>query len=214
MTSWPEFAPLALDPPAEAPPARFALWPLPELPGAAPRAAAPEGPPPPTQEELALADAYAAGRADGEAEATARAAREVGAALEALAGAAQALEAVRAAFVSEVEEQVAALAVAVGAQLLQREVAADPTVVRDLVRQAVALLPVEGMLEIRLHPDDLAALAGQLELQAAGGRALEAHWVPDATLERGSYRIETAQRVVDGRVEPVLQALYERLRHG
>lgn len=182
---------------------RFALWPLPDL-VRGPEAVAAE----PTEAEVAWREGHAAGLREG------LAAGEVPVrdALAALRGAAESLQAVQAAFVSALEEQLAALAVVVAQQLVQREIQSDPSIVRDLVRQAVELVPADGGIEVRLHPDDLASLQGQLDLYAASGQRIEIRWRADDSVERGGYLIDTPQRMVDGRVDPVLRALYERIR--
>jgi flagellar assembly protein FliH len=158
--------------------------------------------------------AFVQGVQEGRQAATDEADQKTLAARQALAGAAESLQAVRAALASEVEEAVYALATALAQQIIQREVSTDPTIIRDLVRRGLEVLPLEGALEIKLHPADLGALGDQLDLYAPGGRSLEVRWVPDATVGRGGFAIETPQRVVDGRIDPVLLAMYERLRNG
>ena len=73
---------------------------------------------------------------------------------------------------------------------------------------------MEQTLEVRLNPADLAALDGHLDLHAVGGRKLEAIWIPDATIERGGYLIETPQRVVDANLDEQFGTYYRRLRDG
>ncbi len=191
-------------------PARFAEWPVPDLrlmPVVSTAGESSAGPSP-------AEEAYAQGAEDGRRAASAEADRRILGACQALAGAAESLQAVRAAFASEAEESLYALATALAHQIVQRELTADPTIVRDLVRRAVEVLPLEGALEIRLNPADLAALGADTDLYAPGGRKLDLRWVPDASIDRGGYLIETSQRVVDGRIDPVLRAMYDRLRDG
>jgi flagellar assembly protein FliH len=159
-------------------------------------------------------EAYARGLEEGRRAAGADAERRIVGACQALAGAAESLQAVRAALAVEAEESLYALATALAHQIVQRELTTDPTIVRDLVRKAVEVLPLDGELEIRLHPTDLAALGAETDLYAPGGRKLDLRWVPDPSIERGGYVIETSQRVVDGRIDPVLRAMYESLRDG
>ena len=189
---------------------RFADWPVPDLRLARAGWGSEDGSsaPSPTDE------AYARGVEDGGRVAGADAERRILGACQALAGAAESLQAVRAAFTIEAEESLYALATALAHQIVERELAIDPVIVRDLVRRAVEVLPLEGALEIRLNPADLVALGAETELYAPGGRKLDLRWVPDPTIERGGYLIETSQRVVDGRIDPVLRAMYERLRDG
>jgi flagellar biosynthesis/type III secretory pathway protein FliH len=190
--------------------ARFADWAVPDL-----RLVLKQ----PTAEDGSIVaspadEAYARGVEDGRRTAGADAERRILGACQALAGAAESLQAVRAAFTIEAEESLYALATALAHQIVQRELATDPVIVRDLVRRAVEVLPLEGALEIRLNPADLVALGADTDLYAPGGRKLDLRWAPDPTIERGGYLIETSQRVVDGRIDPVLRAMYERLRDG
>jgi flagellar assembly protein FliH len=187
----------------------FAAWPLPELRmtiADEPRSLS--EPLAPSAADLAFEEGVEQGRRQAADELEAR----TGRALAALAGAAQSLRTAHDLFAAELEDNLYALAVAVAQQIVEREVAADPGIVRDLVRRAVDVLPLDNAIEIRLHPEDLAALGGQIDLYVNGGRRLEVQWAADATIERGGYIVETPQRVVDGRVDEALRALYERLR--
>jgi hypothetical protein len=68
-------------------------------------------------------------------------------------------------------------------------------------------------VEVRLNPDDLAALGDRLNHMGAGGRSIHTQWMADSALDRGSFLLETPLRVVDGRTDDVLRALYDRLRN-
>jgi flagellar assembly protein FliH len=174
-----------------------------------------DGSPPSESDAPSPADvAFVQGVEEGRQAATEEADQKTLAARQALAGAAESLQAVRAALASEVEEAVYALAVALAQQIIQREVSTDPTIIRDLVRRGLEVLPLEGALEIKLHPADLGALGDHLDLYAPGGRSLDVRWVADTTVGRGGFAIETPQRMVDGRIDPVLLAMYDRLRNG
>jgi len=158
-------------------------------------------------EEAAHARGYAEGLRDGED----RAARSQEPALQALAKVTGFMEESAAQFARDRERDLTSLALAVARKLVQREVAADPDLVCGLVARALDLLPMDVSLEVRLNPDDLAALQGQLEPLTPAGRSVSIHWAPDPALERGSFVIETPQRIVDGRADTALRALYERL---
>lgn len=190
--------------------ARFALWPLPQLPPASMQAARyaepePAGPPP---EELA----YARGREDGRREAQAEAQRTLDQAVQRLASVADEFEAARAGFLSELEDNLHVLALAVGRQLLQREVEADPAVVRELVKKALAGLPVGAQAVIHLQPDDYAALEQHLGLPANDPRLGELHWISDPSVEQGGCLIEAPNWVQDALVETGLRELYRKLK--
>jgi flagellar assembly protein FliH len=189
---------------------RFALWPLPELstesaasvPAGRTEAAAPD----PAQ--AAYNRGYDAGRADAMDEANRTLKRAAGL----LVSTAEALDAARLGVVRELEDSVYLLALAVARHLIQREVHADPSVVRELVHRGLESFPVGSRVEIHLHPDDLAALRSQFELPGSDGRAAEIQWIPDAAVERGGCTLETPHRVVDGRIDMALKDLYHRMR--
>jgi hypothetical protein len=37
------------------------------------------------------------------------------------------------------------------------------------------------------------------------------HWIADPSLDRGSFRLSSPERLVDGRADVALRSLYERL---
>lgn len=190
--------------------ARFALWPLPELPGRGEQqfvAGADElvGP---TPEEAAWSGGHAAGRA----EATDEANRTLKRAAGLLVSTAEALDAARLGVVRELEDAVYLLGLAVAKHLIQREVAADPAIVRELVHRGLEAFPVGSRVEIHLHPDDLAALRSQVDLPGRDGQSSDLQWIPDPAVERGGCTLETPHRVVDGRVDLALGELYNRMR--
>jgi len=171
--------------------------------GAAPSAADAPGP-----EEDAYAHGYEAGRAEAASEAN----RALRRAAERLIAAAESLDAARLSMIRDLEDGVSLLALAVARHLVLREVAGDPTIVRDLVQRGLEAFPVGSRVEIHLHPDDLAALRSQFGLPSADGRAADLQWIADAEVERGGCTLETPHRVVDGRVETALSELYQRMR--
>lgn len=193
-------------------PSPVALWSLPDLgdPAGEPAAPPPEAPAGPAAEELA----YQRGLEEGRRLAREDAAGTLLRGVEALRQAAQRLEAVVGEVVGAAQDNLHALAVAVARQVVLREVATDPAVVRDLVRRALEAVPLAPPIEVRLHPDDLRALEGQLDFPDATGRPLRIQWHGDPAVERGGCIVETPHRHVDGRLEVALRTLYERLGDG
>lgn len=208
---------------SSAEPARFAALAIPQ---AAPAPAVPAGPwaalhqpaaepptpPPPVdrrQQELeqAYADGYHRGRADGERDT----ALQLQPAIDALYAAAATLAESRAAFEASAAADIQALALAVARQLVQREVAADPLVIQGLVQKALDLLPQDRSITIRANAEDLEALQPALSEIVTQGRGTELRWVADPELGRGSFRLETPSRVVDGRIDTALRALYDQV---
>jgi flagellar biosynthesis/type III secretory pathway protein FliH len=190
--------------------ARFALWPLPEFAGRVePEAmASPVERLGPTAEE----EAWSRGHAAGRAEATEEANRTLKRAAGLLVSTAEALDAARLGVVRELEDAVYLLSLAIAKHLIQREVGADPAIVRDLVHRGLESFPVGSRVEIHLHPEDLAALRSQFELPGRDGHANDLQWTPDPSVERGGCTLETPHRVVDGRVDLALSDLYNRMR--
>jgi flagellar biosynthesis/type III secretory pathway protein FliH len=132
---------------------------------------------------------------------------------EALRRVVERLETAESAFARDRAAHVEALALAVARKLVQREIQADPSLVRDLVAQALTLVPHDTMIEIRVHPLDLEAVGTALEHTGMASGAVTLEWIPDPGLDRGSFMLETPQRLVDGRADVALRQLFERLDH-
>ena len=109
---------------------------------------------------------------------------------------------------AEVADALAELAVRVAGALIGRAYAADPTLLADLVQQALdALGTTTREVELRLHPDDLGVLAPHLA--ALDGVRLLA----DPALARGELRLHGESVRIDGtlgaRLQSALQAILE-----
>lgn len=126
--------------------------------------------------------------------------------------AAEAFQAARARLLQDVADDLQALALAVARELVLREVSAHPDVIRDVVRRALELAPADAKLRVRLHPEDLATIA-DWRAEAAATRGGEVEWAADPEQARGGCVAETAQRVIDGRVDQALLAVFDRIRH-
>lgn len=155
--------------------------------------------------------AYAKGFEDGFHEGGLRAREQLTPVRQALVAAIAAVESEIAMARMVGEANLAALALVMARWLFQREVESSPETMEALVRKAVALLPAGAPIEIAAHPLDLERLSGQVELTEPDGRALIVHWVSEPSLDRGSFRVIGRERLVDGRVDVALRALYERL---
>ena len=216
MTSSPDaFVPLTLPelssgrarPVAPLPLASNGTWALPEL------RVNPGGRRDPLPRRTDADEAYERGLGEGLSAGTARAEAALRPAIEALARVTEQLAAAEERFARDRARNVHSLALAVAQKLIQREVAADATIVSGLVAQALELLPLDAPIEVRLNPVDwtaIAAVSGEKERLEAAGRS-RIQWVPDPALERGSFLLESALRVVDGRADVALRTLYERL---
>jgi flagellar biosynthesis/type III secretory pathway protein FliH len=94
---------------------------------------------------------------------------------------------------------------------MQRELDADPEVMRSLVERALIATPLSGQVTVRVHPADLAALGDVTTIRPPVGSSFELVWVADAALLRGGCVVETPASVIDGRVDEALLDLFEKL---
>jgi flagellar assembly protein FliH len=155
-------------------------------------------------------EAFQRGHAAGFEEGTAQAQERLQAALEALRRAAEALTASREQRLRDLDANLYAIALTAARKVVLREIAADPSIVRDLLRRALGMMGTEGPIEIRLHPEDLKTIR---EEGAIGPEDVdsEIRWTAEPALERGDFFLEGPHRIVDGRADEALRRLYEKL---
>lgn len=188
---------------------RVAAWQPPDLrtvaaPGSPERRAAG-----PTREEAAYALGWDEGRADlieagvREQDAAASACQAAAAAMR------QAVDAMQARFAAAVN----LLSVGIAWHLVEREFAADPTLLEQLVARALVLAPLTGAVTVRLHPEDLEALQALPGGLQGIGPALEISWVADPAIHRAGCLLEGPATVVDGRIDRAILDVHERLSH-
>lgn len=104
----------------------------------------------------------------------------------------------------EVADALADLAVRIAGTLLGRAYAADPTLLADLVREALDTIGSSNReIELRLHPDDLGVLAPHL----AGLDGVRL--TNDSTLARGELRLHSESVRIDGTLATRLQSCLE-----
>ena len=116
-------------------------------------------------------------------------------------------------WMERIEENLCALATAVGRQLFDAELQASPAHTAVLARRALTEFPIDQPVLIRVNPGDLASITaaavadgGQLTV----GRA-DTQWVPDPRVAPGGCVVEGRDRIIDGRVDTALERLYRRL---
>lgn len=161
-------------------------------------------------QEALIANAYSRGRAEGAAAALRDAESTITHALAALTAAVDAVRLHDAKWTSNAEENIAALATMVARHLVQREVVADTTIVRDLVQRALSQFPIDQVVSVRLHPEDVAA-CGVLLAPDAAGRTRDVRWISDAHILRGGCLVEGRERIIDGRVDTSLERAYRAI---
>ena len=120
-------------------------------------------------------------------------------------------------WLANLEENIAALSVAVAQQVVTREVSVTNSVVLGIVTRAVQEFGLDQPLSIRVNPGDLESLQsvergdGDMMVTITTGR--EVRWVSDARIEPGGCVVEGRERIVDGRVDTGLERLYRRLTY-
>ncbi|HEU4671170.1 MAG TPA: FliH/SctL family protein [Dyella sp.] len=184
----------------------FQRW---ELPPVADRPVAdpePEAGGPPTVAELealehqAREEGYAAGRAEGLADAAREReamVRRFEALLEAAARPLDALD-------EATEQELARLATVIARRVIAHELATSPALIVQAVQQAARALPAAArVVRVRVHPDDLAELRRH--------EVTEEHWqlLPDPALSPGDCMLESERSRLDARVDTRLAAVVD-----
>ncbi|GHH46324.1 FliH/SctL family protein [[Pseudomonas] boreopolis] len=105
---------------------------------------------------------------------------------------------------NEVVGALGELAVRIAGVLVGRAYEADPVLLSDLVSEAIdAVGGASREVEVRLHPDDIAALTPLLSL-VSGARL-----APDMGLSRGDLRVHAETVRIDGTLDARLRAALE-----
>lgn len=154
-------------------------------------------------------EAHAAGRREGQEKGLAEGRDQVRHQVQILKRMIHSLQAPLKAVDGEVEQELAALAVAIARHVIDDELQTDPERILALVPRAVAELPAGRRdVRVRVHPDDAALL--HEHLPDGDG---EASWrlVEDAALRRGGCRVETPDSSVDATLEARLEAVVGRV---
>jgi flagellar biosynthesis/type III secretory pathway protein FliH len=160
--------------------------------------------------EQELAEAYAAGAAEGQREGAAAAERRLAPAISALTEARDQMTALEDRWLANLDENVAVLAVGVARHVIGREIGTDDALVRERVATAIAEYPLDQALSLRVNPADLATLRAAFDVARAIGTR-ELRWTADERIARGGCLVEGRERIVDGRVDTALERVYRRL---
>jgi flagellar assembly protein FliH len=130
-------------------------------------------------------------------------------AMDAVLGALGAVEQGAARWVDNAEANIAALAVAVARQIMERELTTSAEIVRELVLRALTEFPAEHPVQVRLNPADLAVIQATADPALPLVRA-DMVWTGDPRITRGGCLVEGRDRIIDGRVDTALERLYRR----
>jgi flagellar biosynthesis/type III secretory pathway protein FliH len=127
------------------------------------------------------------------------------------------LRAGEARWLANIEENIAAIAVAIAQQVIARDVATTNDIVLEVVTRAVQEFGLDQALSIRVNPGDLESLQSAertaTEEMNAITKGREVRWLADARIEPGGCVVEGRERIVDGRVDTALERLYRRLTY-
>ena len=110
-------------------------------------------------------------------------------------------------------DSMAAIAVGIARQILDRELSVAPDTVEELIAAGLDRFPADHAIRIRVSHEDYAALK-------ASGAAEEmtknrwAQWSCDDALGRGSFLIEGPENIIDGRIDHALENIYRKLSGG
>ncbi len=150
-------------------------------------------------------EAMARGYADGKAEGLREAAEMCRGYLERIAELARRATVDRYALVHSAEKETAALALAIAAKVIRREIHEDASVVLSIVQAALEKAVPGDSVRILVHPDDVDLL--QEKWAELRGATLFGHqWevAGDDRIERGGCFIETRSGSVDARIDAQL----------
>ncbi len=193
-------------------------YPLAESPTSHPNDPPPPPPPPPGPPledyrkleaqvralEQALPDrerrAHQKGREEGEAAAAAK----WEPALENAARSLSAVASLRARLRREAEQDVIRLASAMARRILRRELSIDPEAISGLLKTAFERLDMREASRIRIRPEDRETIAACLA-RIGGPSRIEI--IPDSTLERGAFLLESDRGQLDASVETQLDEI-------
>jgi flagellar assembly protein FliH len=106
---------------------------------------------------------------------------------------------------AQIESELTHLALAVGRQLVRRELRIDPAQVIAIIRESLAQLPVAARdVRVHLHPEDAATVREKLAAPVN-----ERAWtiVEDPTLSRGGCLVRSEMSQIDARLESRVQAV-------
>jgi type III secretion protein L len=114
---------------------------------------------------------------------------------------------------ADAEGELRALAVRIAERILGRELALRPDAVIEVAAEALKLSGEARTLEVRVHPDDLAALErGRPRLVERCHAAQAATFRGDERVARGGCIVETELGIIDARLSTQLEALERALR--
>ena len=148
-------------------------------------------------------DAHARGFAEGETAGAAAAAQQGDGLLRQLTQALQDTVTARTDMIRRTERQMVELAVTLAQRIVQREIAADQSVLLAMARSAIERLGQETRVTVRLNPEDFEAVGAGSMPQLGTSVTV----VADAKVERSGCRIDSELGTLDAGVDAQIQEL-------
>jgi len=110
------------------------------------------------------------------------------------------------------EQHAVALAVAIASRLCRREISRQPTITLAWIREALEMAAGNAEIVLRLHPDDHAGLAAQIEAITRELTGLgNVRIVADGSIAAGGCRVDTEFGSLDQQLEQQLARISEEL---
>ena len=110
------------------------------------------------------------------------------------------------------ERSVIELACALARRIIHRELSHQPDIALQWIREALELVSGAGEITVRLNPNDVTTLRGQVDaLLEACGPAAQARVVADESISVGGCRIETQFGSIDQQIETQLARIAAEL---
>ena len=118
----------------------------------------------------------------------------------------------RTAWLRRWEDDAVKLAVAIAERVIRREIAQQPTITLELVRESLQLAAGMGSLKVCLHPSDLATLRDGVTMLIAEMKQLApTDVVADASVSPGGCRVDTQFGSIDQQIEAQLARIRDEL---
>lgn len=124
----------------------------------------------------------------------------------------QAIEAERLQWLAKWEQNAVKLSIAIAEKVIRRQLATQPKIAVDLVREALMLAAGSQTLKIHLHPQDHAALGKQVqELSRQLSSLATVELVANDGVTQGGCVVQTEFGLIDQQVESQLARINEEL---
>jgi flagellar assembly protein FliH len=138
--------------------------------------------------------------------------RQLATLVPALGEAIDAVRNLKAEWLAHWEKAAIHLAAAIAGRVIRRQVERQPEITLELVREALELAAGCGEIQLRMHPEDVAALGSRVEqLTGELTRLGAAEILADPSIAKGSCRVDTRFGAIDQQFAAQLSRIEEEL---